>query len=101
MGPLLAISDSACLVEKTTVERKLLSSLLYDLAKAFAASTLARSSNVDRKLAFEALWSSLPNFHPFENQSCVFKEKRIPFKIMCSNVFSTAVSYSYHRMKGK
>jgi len=89
------------MVEKTTVERKLLSSLLYDLAKAFTSSTIAgtASINVDRKLAFEALWAFLPNFHPYENQSCVFKKEPKPFKIMCSNIFSGFVSDSNHRMK--
>jgi len=78
-----------------------LSSLLYDLAKAFTSSTIAgtASANVDRKLAFEALWAFLPNFHPYENQSCVFKKKQMPFKIMCSHIFSNFVSSVYNKAR--
>ena len=97
--PLLDIRDPSRFVEKTSVERKLLSSLLYELAKRFAASNISGSINISRKPVFDAFWGFFLNFHPFEQHLCDFKGKCINFKLMCNNIFSTAVSYSYHRMK--
>ena len=99
VAPLIDIRDPSRFVEKTSVERKLLSSLLYELAKKFAASNISGSINISRKPVFDAFWGFFLNFHPFEQHLCDFKGKCINFKLMCNNIFSTAVSYSYHRMK--
>ena len=99
VAPLLEIRDPSRWVEKATVERKLLSSVLYELAKMFAASSANASVNVSRKLVFDAFWSYFPNFPLFEQQVCAFKGNRLSFKLMCNSIFSSAVSSSTHRLK--
>ena len=96
--PLQGISTSSGFIEKNAVQRKLLSSLVYDLGKRFAISNFHSQNQVSRKLAFEALWAFFPNFHEFENHLCSFKEKQVSLKTMCSRMFSTSVSYSINRM---
>ena len=95
IGPLLEITHPMGFVHKTCVERKVLSSLIYELAKKFAASSFSSSG---RRIAFDTLWSFFPNFHAFERHPCAYKDRQVFFKIMCNNMFSTAVSYSYNRM---
>ena len=94
--PLQEISSSCGFIEKTTVQRKLLSSLIYDLAKQFAISSF--DSRNDRKLAFNVFWAFFPNFDGFENDLCSFKEEQVSFKNMCSKIFTTNVSYTLNRM---
>ena len=97
VAPLIDIRDPSRFVEKTSVERKLLSSLLYELAKTFAASNNA--ATVSRKPVFHAFWAFFPNFHQFEQHLFEFKGKNMTFKLMCNDIFSSAVSYLNHRMK--
>ena len=92
---LLAVDgDSRVFRDKFSLERKLLSSCLYDFAKSY----LARFSAVAHKTAFQSFWSFCQNLHPFENQFCAYKNREATLKALACAVF-TSVVYSLRSKK--
>lgn len=96
VSPVREITSPEGFVDKNALPRKLLSSLIYDMAKQYAVSNIR--NNVSRKEVFDAFWGFFFNLHAFEKHSCSFKEKPLSLKMMCNHMFSTAVSYSLNRM---
>ena len=101
VAPLLKISQPLAFVEKARVERKLLSSLINELAKSFGSDYPVSMSPYRRK-AFDAMWSFFDNFRQFEQYPCVYKDNNsVGFNTMCYHMFTTAVSATYNRLKNK
>ena len=84
---LLDVADPRGFRDKSSIERKLLSSCLYDLAKEY----LVRSPSLDHKVVFKAFWSLCVNLHPFENQFCPYKSRESTLKALSCAVFTSVV----------
>ena len=86
------------LVDKTSLERRVLSSLMNELAKQFTLRFFP-SMQVSRRKAFDVVWSTFDNFLPFAQHPCVYKDKMLPLNSMCYDMFTTAISCTYSRLK--
>ena len=98
VGPLKMLGDPSALVDKTSVERKVLSSLINEMAKEITRK-FPPDVKFCRKKAFDAVWTVLDNIQPFQQHPCLYKDKMVPLSVMCYDMFTTAVSCSYHRLK--
>ena len=92
------LSDPSVLVDKMSVERKVLSSLINELAKELTGR-FPPDVDFDRKKAFGTLWTVLDNIQPFMQHSCLYKDRMVTLSAMCYSMFTTAVSCAYHRIK--
>jgi len=81
------IMDPTCLVDKTGIEWRLLSSLCYDVARTYVTSFYA----FDKKMAFEAFWAHLSNLHKFEKMKLPRYNTTIGLKSLLLKLFSVRV----------
>ena len=84
---LLDVADPRGFQDKSSIERKLLSSCLYDFAKEYCA----RFSFIAHKTAFQAFWNRCVNLHPFENQFCPYKSRESTLKALSCAIFTSVV----------
>jgi len=100
IAALQEITNISCFLSKESVERKLLSSVCYDLGKQHYWKFYPRIQSV--KPLFELFWTSFPNFASFQFVYVPYKPaQNYTFKSMCVDYANKAVASVRYKQKKK
>lgn len=91
------VTDGESLLERSSVERKLISSLCYDFGKEFPLDFLVNNSS--KKRLFCLLWNEMPNLHPFALMLVPHKNRQVSFKAACYDIVSSTIA-NFRRLRG-
>ena len=92
------MTDGDNLLEKLSVERKLISSLCYDFGKEFPIDCLV--NHASKKRLFDLLWDEMPNLHQFALMLVPHKNRQVSFKAACYDIVSSTIA-NFRRLRGK
>jgi len=100
IAALQEITDINCFTSKQSLERKLLSSVCYDLGKQHFWKFYPRIHSV--KPLFELFWTNFPNFASFQFDHVPYKPaQNYTFKSMCIDYANKAFTSVRNRQKKK